>query len=112
MLNVNPTVTNYTETVATSSAGSLTINLANGTIFRHTLTASGTITLPASVAGKSFVLIVIYNGAFTITWAGGSTLKWSQGIAPAQTSATGKIDVFSFFQDGTNTYGCLMGYNY
>lgn len=104
----NPIVTNYTETVS-SSTGSTTVNLANGTIFKVTTNGNNTITLPSSVAGKSFVVIVAYTGVHTITWSGGSTIKWAFGSAPTQTKVNGKFDIFSFFQDGTNTYGGAFG---
>ena len=109
----NPTVTNYVETLYAPSAGSsFTISLANGTVQEISLNANGTITLPSSVAGKSFVIIVTYSGAYTLTWAGGSTIKWPGGTAPTASSASGKYDIFTFFQDGTNTYGNSFGLNY
>ena len=107
---VNPTVTNYVETLYAPAAGSsFTVTLSNGTLQRFTTNANTTITLPASVAGKSFVVMVQYGGANTLTWAGGSILKWNLGVTPAPTSVSGKIDIFTFFQDGTNTYGSVFG---
>lgn len=109
----NPTVTNYIETLFAPSAGSsFTVNLANGTVQRFTTNANTTITLPASVAGKSFIVMVQYGGAHTLTWAGGSTLKWNANVTPTPTSINGKIDIFTFFQDGTNTYGSTFGQNF
>jgi hypothetical protein len=109
----NPTVTNYIETLYAPAAGSsFTVALSDGTVQRFTTNANTTITLPASVAGKSFVIIVQYGGAHTLTWAGGSTLKCNAGVAPIATSVNGKIDIFSFFQDGTNTYGSTFGQNF
>jgi hypothetical protein len=109
----NPTVTNYVETLYAPAAGSsFTVSLANGTVQELSLNANGTITLPASVAGKSFIIIVTYSGAYSITWAGGTTIKWPGGTTPTPTSASGKFDIFSFFQDGTNTYGQTYGLNY
>lgn len=109
----NPTVTNYVETLYAPSAGSsFTVTLSNGTVQRFTTNANTTITLPASVAGKSFVVMVQYGGTHTLTWSGGSTLKWNAGVAPVPTSVNGKIDIFSFFQDGTNTYGSTFGQNF
>jgi len=109
----NPTVTNYVETLYAPSAGSsFTVDLANGTVQKLSLNANGTITLPSSVAGKSFVIIVTYSGAYTLTWAGGSTIKWPSGTAPTASSASGKYDIFTFFCDGTNTYGNSFGLNY
>ena len=109
----NPSVTNYTETAFTANTGTaITINLANGTLQNLTCNASTTITLPASSAGKSFIIIVGYTGAFTVAWAGGSTIKWPGGTTPTATSTAGKYDIFSFFQDGINTYGQTFGLNY
>ena len=107
----NPSVTNYTETLA-SSTGNTTIDLANGTIFKVTTNGSNTITLPASAAGKSFLVIIAYTGAHSITWAGGSTIKWNGGTTPTATSVNGKFDIYTFFQDGTNTYGSTFGSNF
>ena len=109
----NPTVTNYVETLFAPAAGSsFTISLSNGTVQRFTTNANTTITLPTSVAGKSFLVMVQYGGTHTLTWAGGSTLKWNLGITPVPTSVNGKIDVFTFLQDGTNTYGSVFGQNF
>lgn len=104
---------NYTETINAPAAGSaFTVNLANGTIHKLTTNANTTITLPASVSGKSYSVIVAYGGAHTITWAGGGTLKWAGGSAPAATSVSGKFDIFVFTCDGTNTYGRSGGSNF
>ena len=108
-----PVITNYTETQFAANTGTaITISLANGTLQNLTCNASTTITLPASAAGKSFILIINYAGAFTVAWAGGTTIKWPGGTTPTATSTSGKYDVFSFFQDGVNTYGQTFGLNY
>jgi len=111
-LLTSPTVTNYTETVYTATTATITINLANGTIQEITLNANGTITLPSSVAGKSFTVIVTYSGSYSLTWAGGSTLKWAGGTTPTATATSGKYDIFNFYQDGTNTYGSVFGLSF
>ena len=107
----NPTVTNYTETLY-SNTGSTTVDLANGTVQKITTNGNITITLPASSVGKSYVIIVAYGGTHTVTWAGGSTIKWNNGSSPTQTSTNGKFDIFTFFCDGTNTYGAQFGRNF
>jgi len=108
----NPTVTNYVETTHAPSAGSsFTVNLANGTVQKFTSNANLTITLPTSATGKSFIIIVAYGGTHTLTWAG-ATVKWAGGSAPTATSVNGKFDIFTFFQDGTNTYGSVFGQNF
>lgn len=109
----NPTVTNYVETRYAPAAGSaFTVALTDGTVQQFSLNANGTITLPASVTGKSFVIIITYSGVYSLTWAGGSTIKWPGGTTPTASSANGKFDIFTFFQDGTNTYGQSFGLNY
>ena len=109
----NPIVTNYVETVYAPAAGaSFTVDLANGTVQKFTTNANATITLPASTAGKSYLIMVAYGGVHSVTWAGGTVIKWSGGTAPAATSVSGKFDIFAFTCDGTNTYGRSGGSNF
>ena len=95
-----------------ASGSAITINLANGTIQKFSTTGNATITLPASVAGKSYTVLVAYGGVHSVTWAGGGTIKWSGGTAPTATSVNGKFDIFAFTCDGTNTYGRTGGSNF
>lgn len=109
----NPTVTNYTETLyEPASATAHTVSLANGTVQKLATSGNCTITLPSSVAGKSYVIEVAFGGAHSLTWAGGSTIKWAGGVAPTPTSVNAKIDIFGFWCDGTNTFGFVMGQNF
>ena len=114
-LNGNTTVTSYVEavvaigTVTTAS----TISLANGTVQTATLTASTacTFTMPANVAGKSFVLLLkqaASTGNGTATFTG---VKWGTAGAPTITATAGKMDILTFIADGTNWYGsAVQGY--
>lgn len=109
----NPTITNYVETLYAPSAGSsFTVDLSNGTLQKFTTNNNTTITLPSSVAGKSYTLIVAYGGTHTVSFSGGSTIKWSGGTAPTATSVNGKFDIYVFTCDGTNTYGRSGGTNF
>ena len=110
-LNGNTTVTSYVEavvaigTVTTSS----TIALTNGTVQTATLTASTacTFTMPANVAGKSFVLLLkqaASTGNGTATFTG---VKWGTAGAPTITATAGKMDILTFIADGTNWYGSI-----
>ena len=110
-LNGNTTVTSYVEavvaigTVTTSS----TIALTNGTVQTATLTASTacTFTMPANVAGKSFVLLLkqaASTGNGTATFTG---VKWGTAGAPTITATAGKMDIVTFIADGTNWYGSI-----
>lgn len=107
----NPTVTNYVESVVAigNTSTSKTISLTSGTVQTATATGNCTWTMPTATAGKSFVLL--YNtgaGSFTATFTG---VKWSSAGTPVLTTTASKLDIFSFFADGTNWYGSVaQGY--
>jgi hypothetical protein len=108
----NPTVTNYVETSVVNTAGtSVTINLANGTFQRFTISGgNATITTPTAVAGKSFILILTQDSTpRTVTW---TTVVWPSATAPTISTGSGKRDIFSFFSDGTSWFGATIGQNY
>lgn len=107
----NPTITNYVETAYTANTSTaITVDLANGTLQILTLTGNPTITMPTATAGKSFVIMLkTGSGSYTVTW---STVKWAGGTAPTVTSTASRMDIYSFFSDGTNWYGSTLGQNY
>jgi hypothetical protein len=107
----NPTVTNYVETRFTAnSSTAITLDLANGTMQDITLTGSPTITMPTATAGKSFILLLRSgSGSYAVTW---STVKWPGGTAPTVTTTASRLDIYSFFSDGTNWYGVTVNQNY
>jgi hypothetical protein len=113
-----PTVSGYTETI--QALGTVTTSktigaLSNGTIVTATLTASTacTFTMPTVAAGQSFVLMLYQpsstgNGSATFTG-----VKWSSNGAPTITVTAGKMDMLSFFSDGTDWFGSFtQGYTY
>jgi hypothetical protein len=99
------------QTYTANSSTAITLNITtNGTDQVITLTGTATITMPTAVAGKSFLLKLRTGaGGYTVTW---STVKWPSGTAPTLTSTASRMDIFSFFSDGTNWYGCTVGQNY
>ena len=107
----NVTVSNYTEQYTTTT-GNVTISLTNGTFQNVAINAATTITLPGSVAGKSFTIQTYYTTSNTIVWAGGTSLKWAGNTTPTPTATSGKVDIFNFMQDGNVTYGAILGQNY
>lgn len=111
---INPTVKNSTEALYAPPAGNaFVVDLANGTLQKFTTSANATITLPASVAGKSFTIIIAFGGAHTVTFGGGTSLKWAMGgIVPTPTALAGKSDIYVFMQDGTFTYAQDGGRNF
>jgi hypothetical protein len=108
----NPTVTNYTETPFTAnSSTAITLALTNGTVQIITLTGNATINMPTATAGKSFIIMLKQDatGSRSVTW---STVKYPSGTAPTITATASRMDILSFFADGTNWYGTLIGANY
>jgi hypothetical protein len=98
------------------SAGTLTLNLANGNVFDVALNAAiTTLTIsnpPASNNAGSFVLVFTADGtARAVTW--GASILWPAGTAPTLTSTNGKKDVFGFISlnSGTNFMGFIAGQN-
>ena len=109
---INPSVTNYTETLYAANTGTaITVSLANGTVQIITLTANATITMPTAAAGKSFILLLRQDatGSRSVTW---TTVNWASGTAPTITGTASKQDIYSFFSDGTSWYGVVVGQNY
>jgi hypothetical protein len=93
-----------------NSSTAITLDLANGTMQDITLTASTTITMPTAVAGKSFILFLRSGaGTYTVAW---TTVKWPGGTAPTVTATASRLDIYSFFSDGTNWYGITVSQNY
>lgn len=106
----------YYETYTTfsSSAGSLTINCASGSVFQVTLTENVTSTTfsnaPSSGTAYGFTLRVIQGSpARTITWP--AAVDWPGATAPTLSSGSGDVDVFVFFttDGGTTWYGFTAG---
>lgn len=114
--NLKLNVFKETTFLATNVSNTFTINLANGSIQKIVAVANSTIVLPPAVAGKSYVVLVEYTGAYSITWqayAGGSNdLRWADGIAPIATMVNSKVDKYAFMCYGsTTTYGSDAGRN-
>ena len=94
------TLKGITETEATSSASTYTIDLALGTLFEVTHASLCTVTMPTAAAGKSFTVIATVPAA----WSG--TILWSGGAAPTTGSAK---TIYSFVSNGSSWYGMQAG---
>jgi hypothetical protein len=108
----NPTVTNYVETpYSANSSTAITLALTNGTVQIITLTGNATITMPTATSGKSFIMFLKQDatGSRTVTW---STVKWAGGTAPTITSTASRMDILSFFADGSSWFGVVVAQNY
>jgi hypothetical protein len=108
----NTTFLGYTEGVVSigTVGASHTLSLTNGTVQTATLTSATacTFTMPTATAGKSFVLLLRQPTSGSTTTATFTGVKWSGGTAPVITATLGRMDILSFFADGTNWYGSFI----
>jgi hypothetical protein len=107
MLNVNPTLTNYVESVVAigNSGTTQTLALTNGTVQTVTMTGNCTFTMPTATAGKSFILIATQDATGSRT-AVFTSVKWPSGTAPTlTTTATTGVDILTFVANGTSWFG-------
>lgn len=105
---------------AANSTAAITLQglVADGApIHRVTLTANTTITLPATVVGKSILVHLAQDatGGRTVAWAApaAGSIKWPGGVAPMITATATKEDVIEFICTVANVWvGIVKGQNY
>ena len=102
----NTILQNYDESVVNigNTGSTHTFSTSNGTVQKATLNANCTFSFGSAGtnAGSSIVLSLTQSGSFTATFTG---VKFPGGTAPTITTGANKIDVLSFYCDGTNWYG-------
>jgi len=92
------------------AAGSaFTIDLGDGTLHKCPTDGDAMITLPAAAAGKNYSVLVAFDAARTLGFAGGSSILWEGGAAPDPEAATEIVALYTFVSDGTHTYAALAG---
>jgi hypothetical protein len=109
-------VSSFTETTtAVGTVGAaVTLTLA-GTVQTATLTSATpcAVTMPAVLNGASFVLYLRQPATGTPTTATFSGVRWGTNGAPVITAVLGRMDILTFFSDGTYWYGqAAQGYQY
>lgn len=110
------TLTNVKETLYTpaTTAGNVTLNLANGNVQRFVLGGNHQFTMPADPGafGQSFVLI-LECATYTPTWNTNPALKWltSDNAAPTLIVTANLVNVLTFIWDSVDTrwLGFLAG---
>lgn len=116
---LRPIIKDYGEAYTTPSisAGTLTLDLTNGNVFRVSRNANITtltISNPSPNGNAcSFTLIFDANGtSYTITWP--AAVKWPAGAAPTITTTSGRSDVFVFYTNnaGTTWYAMNSAQNF
>jgi hypothetical protein len=109
-LDVNGHITEQVTTVSTGS--NYVINMAIGTVWAITLTASITISFSNVVAGRSCTVNLIQGGGGSnvVTWTG---VTWPNGVVPTLSTTVGDRDKLVFDSyNGTAIDGSLAGLDY
>ncbi len=99
----------FNQVTTSLSSGTTTINWStSGNRVQLTLSGNGILAFGAPIASSycNLLLKIVNSSAvYTITWP--STVKWPNGTAPTL-SGNSKIDICSFFFDGSNYYGTII----
>lgn len=110
--DIHPRLNGLVVNAVGNTGATKTISLASGAVLTFTVNADCVFTMPSGVASGeavSFTAILTDSGGpRNITFTG---VKWSNGSDPTAMSATGAIDIFTFFtiDGGTTWYGYTAG---
>jgi len=88
---------------AGNSGATKTIDWANGSVQKLTLTANCTLTFSNPVTGGRYILILVQDGTGSriVTWP--ATCRWSAATAPTLTTTAAKRDYVGFLYDAAVT---------
>ena len=79
-----------------------TISISSSTLQSYTLTGNCTFTMPSPDAGRSFTMFLKTGaGSFTASFTG---VKFPKNSAPTITTTANRMDLLSFYSDGTYWY--------
>jgi hypothetical protein len=113
---VTPLASKTAKTLVTAyapeGAGTTTINLALGNLFRVTMPATTqTLALSNETVGQCFIIEILnVTDQGVLTWF--STIRWAGGSAPTLTGTNSKIDSFGFRVTSAGNYlGYIVGMN-
>jgi hypothetical protein len=109
---LNGTTIDKSNTLSQTLTDGATINwdVALGRVATLTLGAAGrTMAAPTNLKVGTYILRVYQDatGSRTITtW--NSVFKWTAAVAPVLSTGANKLDIITFFSDGTNLYGSYL----
>lgn len=92
------------ESDAGNSSTAITISFANASAQKVTMTGNCTFTFTNPVTGGTYYLRLVQDGTGSRTYTWPAAVKWSGGTAPTGSGAN-KIDLVTFYWDGTSYYG-------
>lgn len=95
----------FTEIDNGNSSTADTIDWTQGNKQKSTLTGNCTFTFTAPGGPASLILKLVQDatGSRTVTWP--AAVHWSGGTAPTLTTTANKVDIITFYYDGTTYFG-------
>jgi hypothetical protein len=104
-VNADLIVTGYKETHTDNgnTGTAQTIDISDSTLQTYTLNGNCTFTMPTADAGRSFTMFLKTGaGSLTATFTGA---KFPDNVAPTISTTANRMDILTFYSDGTNWYG-------
>jgi len=105
-------VQNCTKTIrftAQTGTNGVSIDWSAGNKYHLALNSTSTVTFATNPGSTCNLILKVTQpaaGSKTITWAVTSgSIKWAGGTAPSLTTTGDKVDIISFYFDGTDYYG-------
>lgn len=95
----------FTETDNGNSGTADTIDWTLSNKQKSTLTGNCTFTFTAPPGPCSLILKLVQDatGSRTVTWP--AAVHWASGISPTLTTVAGRVDIISFYYDGSTYFG-------
>jgi hypothetical protein len=109
---INGTTTDKSNALSQTLTDGATINwdVSLGRVATVTLGAAGrTMAAPTNLKVGTYILRVYQDGTGSrtiTTW--NSVFKWTAAVAPVLSTGASKLDIITFFSDGTNLYGSYL----
>lgn len=95
----------YSPTLTLTYGATINWNTANGQTARITLTGNADMATPTGLLdGGFYTLMVVQDGTGNRTLSWSNNFKWIGGSSPDLSTASGAVDFFTFFSDGTYMY--------
>ena len=104
---IDPYIQGYIEANNIPEPGTeFTVSHTDATVHRFIINGDAVITLPTPDIGRSYLVEIVYQGAYTVTFeCENAPIYWPKGTVPTPTSVVNAIDRYVFQE----TDGCILG---
>ena len=92
-----------------TDASNILWNLNNGSIALLSIAGDRVLSNPINKKAGTYILKVMQGAGGSHVLTFDSNYKWSGGAVPSLSTEVGAVDIITFFCDGTNMYGAMLG---